>query len=32
MGVGLGKAGGIVHWNVVRNMVAAWILTLLRRA
>ena len=28
MGSGLGKAGGVVHWNVVRNMVIAWILTL----
>jgi inorganic phosphate transporter, PiT family len=28
MGSGLGKAGGIVHWKVVRNMVIAWILTL----
>ena len=27
-GLGLGKAGGVVHWNVVRNMVAAWFLTL----
>jgi inorganic phosphate transporter, PiT family len=28
MGSGLGRAGGVVHWNVVRNMVIAWILTL----
>jgi inorganic phosphate transporter, PiT family len=28
MGAGLGKAGGVVHWKVVRNMVVAWILTL----
>jgi PiT family inorganic phosphate transporter len=28
MGSGLGKEGGVVHWNVVRNMVIAWILTL----
>jgi PiT family inorganic phosphate transporter len=28
MGSGLGKVGGVVHWNVVRNMVIAWILTL----
>jgi PiT family inorganic phosphate transporter len=28
MGSGLGKAGGVVHWNVVRTMVIAWILTL----
>ncbi len=28
MGSGLGKAGGVVHWRVVRNMVIAWILTL----
>ena len=28
MGSGLGRAGGVVHWRVVRNMVAAWILTL----
>jgi PiT family inorganic phosphate transporter len=28
MGSGLGKAGGVVHWKVVRNMVVAWILTL----
>jgi inorganic phosphate transporter, PiT family len=28
MGSGLGKTGGVVHWRVVRNMVAAWILTL----
>jgi PiT family inorganic phosphate transporter len=28
MGAGLGRAGGIVHWKVARNMVVAWILTL----
>ena len=28
MGAGLGKAGGVVHWKVVRSMVVAWILTL----
>jgi inorganic phosphate transporter, PiT family len=28
MGSGLGRAGGVVHWRVVRNMVIAWILTL----
>jgi PiT family inorganic phosphate transporter len=28
MGSGLGKAGGVVHWKVVRNMVVAWVLTL----
>ena len=28
MGSGLGKAGGVVHWRVVRGMVLAWILTL----
>jgi inorganic phosphate transporter, PiT family len=28
MGSGLGRAGGIVHWNVVRTMVIAWLLTL----
>ena len=28
MGSGLGRAGGVVHWRVVRNMVAAWVLTL----
>ena len=28
MGSGLGRAGGVVHWRVVRNMVVAWILTL----
>jgi PiT family inorganic phosphate transporter len=28
MGSGLGRAGGVVHWKVVRNMVVAWILTL----
>jgi PiT family inorganic phosphate transporter len=28
MGAGLGRAGGVVHWNVVRNMVAAWVVTM----
>jgi PiT family inorganic phosphate transporter len=28
MGAGLGRAGGVVHWSVVRNIVAAWILTM----
>jgi PiT family inorganic phosphate transporter len=28
MGSGLGRKGGVVHWNVVRNMVIAWVLTL----
>jgi inorganic phosphate transporter, PiT family len=28
MGSGLGKAGGVVHWSVVRKMVVAWLLTL----
>jgi inorganic phosphate transporter, PiT family len=28
MGAGLGRAGGKVHWGVVRNMVTAWLLTL----
>jgi PiT family inorganic phosphate transporter len=28
MGAGLGRAGGVVHWNVVRNIVVAWVLTL----
>jgi inorganic phosphate transporter, PiT family len=28
MGSGLGRPGGEVHWNVVRNMVIAWFLTL----
>jgi PiT family inorganic phosphate transporter len=28
MGAGLGRAGGVVHWLVVRNMVAAWVITL----
>jgi len=28
MGSGLGRAGGVVHWRVVRNMVVAWVLTL----
>ena len=28
MGAGLGRAGGVVHWIVVRNMVVAWVLTL----
>ena len=28
MGAGLGRAGGFVHWLVVRRMVAAWLLTM----
>jgi inorganic phosphate transporter, PiT family len=28
MGAGLGRAGGVVHWEVVRNMVIAWVLTM----
>ena len=28
MGTGLARAGGVVHWSVVRNMVIAWCLTL----
>ena len=28
MGAGLGRAGGVVHWSVVRSMVVAWVLTL----
>jgi PiT family inorganic phosphate transporter len=28
MGAGLGRAGGVVHWSVVRNMVAAWVVTM----
>jgi PiT family inorganic phosphate transporter len=28
MGAGLGRAGGVVHWLVVRNMVAAWVITM----
>jgi inorganic phosphate transporter, PiT family len=28
MGAGLGKAGGVVHWLVVRNMVVAWCVTM----
>jgi inorganic phosphate transporter, PiT family len=28
MGAGLGKAGGVVHWLVVRNMVVAWLITM----
>jgi inorganic phosphate transporter, PiT family len=28
MGAGLGRTGGTVHWNVVRNMVTAWIVTM----
>src|SRR5215467_1636662 len=28
MGAGLGREGGVVHWDVVRNMVIAWCLTL----
>ena len=28
MGAGLGRAGGFVHWSVVRRMVFAWVLTM----
>jgi inorganic phosphate transporter, PiT family len=28
MGAGLGRAGGVVRWSVVRNMVVAWVLTI----
>jgi PiT family inorganic phosphate transporter len=28
MGAGLGRAGGKVHWLVVRRMVVAWLLTM----
>src|SRR5262245_38167460 len=28
MGAGLGRRGGVVHWNVVSQMVVAWCLTL----
>jgi inorganic phosphate transporter, PiT family len=28
MGSGLGRAGGVVHWSVVRNMVVAWVVTM----
>jgi PiT family inorganic phosphate transporter len=28
MGAGLGRAGGKIHWRVVRGMAVAWILTL----
>ena len=28
MGAGLGKRGGVVHWPVVGQMVAAWVVTL----
>jgi PiT family inorganic phosphate transporter len=28
VGAGLGRAGGIVHWLVVRRMVVAWLLTM----
>jgi PiT family inorganic phosphate transporter len=28
MGAGIGKAAGVVHWNVVRTMATAWLLTL----
>src|SRR5262245_23271055 len=28
MGAGLGRAGGVVHWSVVRSMVVAWVLTM----
>jgi PiT family inorganic phosphate transporter len=28
MGAGLGRAGGVVHWGVVGNMVTAWVVTM----
>src|SRR5215468_9401705 len=28
MGTGLARAGGVVHWSVVRNMVIAWLVTM----
>jgi inorganic phosphate transporter, PiT family len=28
MGAGLGRAGGVVHWGVVKNMVLAWLVTM----
>ena len=28
MGAGLGRAGGTVHWGVVKRMVVAWLLTM----
>jgi PiT family inorganic phosphate transporter len=28
MGAGLGRAGGVVHWAVVRRMVLAWVVTM----
>ena len=28
VGTGLGRAGGFVHWSVVRRMVFAWVLTM----
>jgi PiT family inorganic phosphate transporter len=28
MGAGLGRKGGVVHWNVVQRMVVAWLVTL----
>jgi PiT family inorganic phosphate transporter len=28
VGTGLGRAGGVVHWPVVRRMVGAWLLTM----
>jgi inorganic phosphate transporter, PiT family len=28
MGAGLGKKGGVVHWNVVGQMVTAWVFTI----
>jgi PiT family inorganic phosphate transporter len=28
MGAGLGRAGGVVHWSVVKRMVVAWCLTM----
>jgi inorganic phosphate transporter, PiT family len=28
MGAGLGRAGGVVHWSVVKRMCVAWVLTM----
>src|SRR5262249_56247714 len=28
MGAGLGRAGGVVRWGVVRSMVVAWVVTM----
>jgi inorganic phosphate transporter, PiT family len=28
MGAGMGRAGGVVHWSVVKRMVVAWVLTM----